>query len=823
MSVLLTIVIILGILTVVTIPANAEENNGFLTSGDFQYLLRDDNNAILTNYFGKDSDLVIPEKLDGHTVSEISFRGKIPFYDNIKTVTFSDSVTKIWWRCFQGYENLERVTFGNQLQSIEMCAFTGCTQLTEIDIPDSVTTIGSGAFAKCVNLKKVNLSKNTKTIQPGTFWNCTSLERIVLPEGIETIEGDPHAQGYADEAIAHGAFEFCNSLIEITIPGSVKEIGDGVFYNCEKLSSVTFENGIKEIGRYAFFHTVISTLILPASITEISPYAFDGMDELYSVVVDFGNNYYSDLDGILYNKDKTKLVKYLEKREQKDYKIPSGVTSIGERAFYNCTALINVTIPESVKSIGWEAFCNCSGLTSIAIPDSVTEIGDSAFRDCSGLTSIAIPDNVTEIGNSAFSGCKGLKNVSIGKSVTTLPLSTFSECDSLLSYYVSENNESYASVDGVIYNHSKTELLFFPTGRTGSFIIPDSVKIIKEYSFLNSKISSVTFSDSIYMICGYSFENCKNITSVNLPTNLSILGYYGGWYDETVFKGCSNIESFNISDENSNFCTENGVLFNKQKTELICYPAGKAGSYSVPDTVSLFRRYAFDSCKGLTSIIIPDSVTSFNGDQFSGSTDLTIYGYSGSAAERYADDYDYKFISIGEVSQPDELPYGEEVEVNITKSGQIVYYSFIAPENGTLTYFSLGGYDTCGQIYDETKTDLLNSDDEGGSEHNFLITQRVNKGQVYILACRLYYAESTGQFTIRADFEPESNFSNGDTNLDGQIDISDVTAIQRHLAELAEFSNEQLALADVNSDGEVDITDATHLQMYLAEYDVVLG
>ena len=117
----------------------------------------------------------------------------------------------------------------------------------------------------------------------------------------------------------------------------------------------------------------------------------------------------------------------------------------------------------------------------------------------------------------------------------------------------------------------------------------------------------------------------------------------------------------------------------------------------------------------------------------------------------------------------------------------------------------------------------LTSNDDGPEDYNFNVNYDVIAGQTYVLACRMYSSETVGEFRVSVKFEPDEALI-GDTNLDGIISISDVTAIQRHLAELKTFTDEQLALADTDGDGEINITDATHLQMYLAEYDgIVLG
>ena len=205
------------------------------------------------------------------------------------------------------------------------------------------------------------LDKLTYEIEDGkvTITDCdTSLSGdIVLPS---KIEGKPVT------SIGKVAFVWCSSLTSITIPDGVTSIGYGAFDRCKKLTQIN---------------------------------------------VDTANTAYSSVNGVLFNKEKTKLIRYPEGKTDTAYAIPDSVTSIGSSAFYDCSSLTSITIPNGVTSIGYYAFSRCDSLTSITIPDSVTSIGYRAFYGCSSLTSITIPDSVTNIDSRAFEGCSSLKDV----------------------------------------------------------------------------------------------------------------------------------------------------------------------------------------------------------------------------------------------------------------------------------------------------------------------------------------------------------------------------------------------------------------------------
>ena len=263
---------------------------------------------------------------------------------------------------------------GKPVTSIGYNAFSFCTGLTSITIPNSVTSIGTYAF-----------------------YGCSGLTSITIPNSVTSI-GD-------------WAFHGCSGLTSITIPNSVTSIGDLAFHGCSGLTSITLGN----------------------SVTSIGGWAFNGCTGLTSINVASDNNYYSDNNGVLFNKKKTELIRYPEGKSQTSYTIPNSVTSIGNYAFWGCSGLTSITIPDSVTSIGSWAFENCTGLTSITLGNSVTSIGSWAFENCTGLTSITIPNSVTSIGSYAFYGCTGLTSITIPNSVTRIGDEAFWNCTGLTS------------------------------------------------------------------------------------------------------------------------------------------------------------------------------------------------------------------------------------------------------------------------------------------------------------------------------------------------------------------------------------------------------
>ena len=270
------------------------------------------------------------------------------------------------------------------------------------------------------------------------------------------------------------------------------------------------------------------------------------------------------------------------------------VRGIGERAFYQCRGLTLVTIPQGVKSIGRGAFHGCMGLESVTIPSSVDSVGKEAFYWCTKLQSLTISNGVTSIGDSAFYADWGLSSVTIPASVRHIGTSAFCYCTGLKSICVSEGNGEYCSLDGVLYNKTRTALIQCPAGKTDSVTIPLSVTNI-----------------------GYrAFDSCGGLKSVMIPPSVTSIGDF-------AFSHCSGMSDFIVAEGNSEYCSRDGILYNKAMTRVIQCPCKKMGTVSIPSGVTTIGRSAFSNCEGLASIDIPLSVTNLEQGAFSGCRGLT--------------------------------------------------------------------------------------------------------------------------------------------------------------------------------------------------------
>ena len=257
--------------------------------------------------------------------------------------------------------------------------------------------------------------------------------------------------------------------------------------------------------------------------------------------------------------------------------IKNGVTSISDYAFYSCSSLASVTIPNSVTNIGDGAF-KWSGITNITIPDSVTNIGICTFFFCKKLNFVSIPNSVTSIGSEAFY-CTSLTSIKIPDSVTSIGDSAFAGC---------ENLKNIAIGSGVL---SIGENAFSGTG------------------YYNDK--SNWNNGTLYISdCLIDIDNDFNsIDDYTIKENTRVIA-------DQAFFDCANLSSINVSNNNKNYSSNDGVLFNKSQTELITYPADKADSkYIIPNSVMTIDKYAFYGCRNLIGVTIPETLTSI--DEFS--------------------------------------------------------------------------------------------------------------------------------------------------------------------------------------------------------------
>ena len=258
--------------------------------------------------------------------------------------------------------------------------------VVSIIINAGITSMDSSAFENCYNLTSitVDIENENYSSENGILFNKDKTELICF---LSAKSDSSYTIPNSVTSIGSYAFSGCNNLTSITIPNSVTSIGSYAFSGCDNLTSITIPNSVTSIGSYAFSDCYnLTSITIPNSVTSIDYDAFYRCTNLTSITVDIENKSYSSENGILFNKDKTEIIRYSPGKNDSSYTIPNSVTNIGSYAFSDCYNLTSVTIPNSVTSIGGYAFSGCDNLTSITIPNSVTSIGIYAFRNCDNLT-----------------------------------------------------------------------------------------------------------------------------------------------------------------------------------------------------------------------------------------------------------------------------------------------------------------------------------------------------------------------------------------------------------------------------------------------------
>ena len=495
---------------------------------------------------------------------------------------------------------------GYEVKWISSYAFSSCKNITEITIPDSVTEIGNSAFSGCTSLAEIVIPDSVTEIGEFAFSGCTALLKVVLSKNMTAIEAQ--------------TFSGCSSLESIIIPEGVTKIGtrsksedfmcDGAaFYGCTSLKEIIIPDSVTEIWWRAFSGcTSLSKVKLPKNLTSINSDVFSGCTSLAEItipdsVTSIGGSAFEGCASLA------------------EIVIPDSVTSIGGSAFSGCTSLAEITIPDSVTSIGGSAFEGCASLAEIVIPDSVTSIGGFAFSGCTSLAEIDIPDSVTEIGSSAFSGCTSLSKVDLPKKLSTIEAYTFSGCSSL---------ESIVIPDGVtaIGTWSEYENTYYGSSFSGC-------KSLKE----------IVIPDSVTSIGSSAFSNCTSLESITIGRGVESLG------DEWI-ASCRRLENITVSPENKTYSSVDGVLFNKDKSELSAYPIGnKRSSYTIPDGVEKIGKKAFYGCRYIESLTIPVSVAEIEASALGNCYDIRAVYYLGTREQWKevvigADNYMFALVNV---------------------------------------------------------------------------------------------------------------------------------------------------------------------------------
>ncbi len=394
------------------------------------------------------------------------------------------------WESFE--DNIVSIVINEGATSISAHAFSFLDSLKNISIPDSVTSISSYSLSHCEKLENIIVDINNKNYSNDEYGVLFDKDKTTLMQYPLGNSRESYIVPNTVTLISKDSFSHCDSLKSIIISDEVTTIQDFAFSNCYNLANISIGKNLSSIGHFAFAYC-----------------------DVVNLTVCEENEYYChDEFGVLYNKDKTTLVKYVTGSSKKSYIVPQGVTEIESCAFGASENLLSVELPDGIKVIDDYSFTSCDKLENINIPETVTIIGDSAFLNCYNLREIIIPESVITIGDDAFQFA-GVPTITVNK-----------------------NNPNYSSDEyGVLFNKNKTKLIQYPNGNVKQdYKIHDSVTTIEENAFSGSdNLLSVIIPKTISKIDKFTFSNCHKLKSITIPDTVKSIEHW-------AFKYCNSLK-----------------------------------------------------------------------------------------------------------------------------------------------------------------------------------------------------------------------------------------------------------------------------------------
>lgn len=643
----------------------------------------DEAGTTLISYNGTDTEVCIPKKIK--TVGKDAFKNQ----SNITKVTFET---------------------GSQVETIARNAFYECVSLASIELPSTLKTIGDGAFSGCNKLVEVVLPDSVEKIDANAFKSCLSLNSVVIGDNVKEIGDNAFAGTKIVEfnisknliTLGKAVFADCNNLISIDVDSENTSFSyvDGILYKLNNdskeiilvtktiLEELTISSDVTKIHSNAFLSAAsLKNLIIPTTVKEIETNALIGCTNLKQITIPFigtSASSYTTFASIFGTKVLSTLTEVTV----------LGGTRISEKAFKDFESLKTITLPDSITAIDSEAFSGCVSLATINnIPTNLTKITAKSFYNCSSLTDSTlkslISSSVQIIEDRAFAGCSKITTIEINNTVKHIGLGAFENCSSISEITVpfigmgykldNRTNELTNDFDtnnvfGYIFGASDREDNNTKVNNIKSVTISGSYNI-PEFAFYNcSKLKTVVLNDDVEEIGQAAFSNCSSLTSLSLPLNLKVIDEYAFLECKSltkielseniktigdcafigckkisainlhniqqiginVFQGCDKLTDVQINVNNENYevvqtTTLDGetmkitssVIFSKGLEKLICYISGnKLTEYELPQETKIICQNAFTNCQNLIKLIIPNTIEEISNQAIVSCTNL---------------------------------------------------------------------------------------------------------------------------------------------------------------------------------------------------------
>ena len=626
------------------------DSNGLLTisgTGEMEDYVPWSHNPPWYNYFDLIRTVTISNgvtKIGDYFLSVINIESR---YKYLKSVTIPDSVVTIGQNAFESCNALENIAIPDGVVSIGSHAFWGCVSLTSVMIPKSVTSIGECAFSACGSLNGIWVAEENSNYSNdafGVLFNKNQTELIQFPEGRSgeyvipiTVTHIKHDAFALCELLTHvvisdnvtniGDAAFSGSyLINVTIPDSVTNLGEYAFAYCPSLKSVTIGNNITKICENQFHKCLsLENIVLPASIAVVGENAFldcDNLEDVFyggteeqwsSILVESGNNNLVNAKRY-YNAEHHNFTAWTTTKE------PTCVLA-GEEARSCTDASCDLVETREVAALGhdWD--------DGVIVKDrTATEDGEIAYA-CSRCNEKKT-EAITVISSGSCGADEGGSNLSW--SLDNLGFLIISGSGKMCDFsYDGICGEQSSLVKKVIIEDGVTsigERAFYFYKNLMEVDIPRSVENIGERAFIQCvSLKNITLPDNLKVIGDFAFSESAIGPEIVIPQGVSSIGV-------RAFGGCASLNNIQVDENNAAYYSENGVVFSKDGTELVCYPAGKVGSYTIPNTVTIIGYGAFAG-SAIRNVVIPDTVKKVGAFAFFNCSNLTAINFPSSVED----------------------------------------------------------------------------------------------------------------------------------------------------------------------------------------------
>ena len=429
-----------------------------------------------------------------------------------------------------------------------------------------VTKIDTGCFNICTMLRKVSLPNTIKSIGEYAFSGCKLLETIQLPFFIQFIGQD--------------AFSRCSSLQHISVKNgkglNFYDSKDGVLFDAnfktliqypiaKKDKTYKIPESVKTIKRNSFcFSQHLEHLIIPSAVTKIESFAIERLWNLKTFTVDKSNSHYSAINGVLYNKDQSVLISYPIHNAAKVFVVPPSVIQIAQDAF-RCSQVKNVVFAGNTEILEHGVFAFCEKLENIDLSHTIETIGVECFYGCKSLTDIVLPNNLVKVGDGTFNKCNSLREVNVPKLVEFIGESVFSGCRNLEAITVDKSNPKYISDNGILIDNKNNFVVRCPEGlKLPSYKIPKEITEIGNKAFAGNKnIETIYLNEKLTNVGSYAFASCSNLKEVNGTFTASVI-------QENTFLDCVNLEKIFLGNNLKEISY--GAFYNCQKLRTLTLP-----------------------------------------------------------------------------------------------------------------------------------------------------------------------------------------------------------------------------------------------------------